>query len=116
VSWPTVPSLIYTDRVKVRTVTWETKDRAGGRVAIPESWSSETYPCSVSASSVSESVTSRDQTVVTHVVTADTRLANLRDQLQWQETGGILTITGIEPAGDANGRLWNHYTQEFLAQ
>ncbi len=114
--WPAVPDLIYTDRVKVRTVTWDTKDRAGGRVPSYGEWSGATYRCAVSASYVSEAQTSSSQSVVSHVVTADRRLANLRDQLRWQETGGILTITGIEPAGDGNGRLWNHYAQEFMSQ
>jgi hypothetical protein len=113
--FPSVPNLIYTDSVRVRVVTWETKDRAGGRVPTYGSWSGDTYRCSVSASGVTEAPTSTAQSIVTHIVTADSRLAGLRDQLQWQETDGILTIIGIEPAGDGNSRLWNHYCQEFVS-
>ena len=55
---------------------------------------------------------SRENMIVTHVVTCNSRLGYLRDQLQWQETGAILTIVGVEPAGDATGRIWNHYCEE----
>jgi hypothetical protein len=115
-SWPRIGDDIYTDRVKARVVTWETKDRAGGRVPSYGAWSATTHRCLVTAVGVAEAPTSASQSVVTHCVTADVRIANLRDQLQWQETAGILTITGIEPAGDANGRIWNHYASEFLSQ
>lgn len=115
-AWPVIPDLIYTDRVKVRTVTWDTKDRAGGRVQSASAWSGSTYRCSVSATSVTPAQMARDQVIITHVVTADTKIGNLRDQLQWQETGGVLTITGIEPAGDANGRVWEHFTEEYMAR
>lgn len=114
--WPAVPDLIYSDRVKARAVTWNTKDKAGGRVPVPGAWSTEAYRCSITATSVDQAVTRGEQSIVTHHVTADSRLGNIRDQLLWMETEAILTIVGIEPAGDIDGRLWVHYTQEFLSQ
>jgi hypothetical protein len=114
--WPTVPDRIYTDRVKVRTVTWDAKDRAAGRQPTFGSWGADTYRCVVSAMGVSDAYEDTTQTVVRHCVTADVRIGNLGDQLQWQETGGILVIDAIEPAGDASCRIWNHYTQEAAPQ
>lgn len=111
--WPSIPSLIYTDSVKVRTVTWS-KDHAGGRQPVNGAWSGKVFPCSVSAASASQQVQhSREGMVVSHVVTSDARLGYLRDQFQWQETGAILTIVAVEPAGDGTGRIWNHYVQEL---
>jgi hypothetical protein len=112
--WPAIPILIYTDAVKVRSVTWTTKDAAGGRVPTYGAWSGSEYACSVSAVSANEqAVHSRENMVVSHVVTSNTRLGYLRDQLQWQETGAVLTITSVEPAGDGTGRIWNHYATEL---
>ena len=110
--WPAIPPLIYTDAVAPRSVTWATKDRAGGRVPTPGAWGAP-VACSVSAASASAvQIHSRDGFVVSHVVTCDSRLGNYRDQLQWQETGAILTITAVEPAGDGTGRIWNFYCDE----
>ena len=110
--WPTIPPLIFTDSVKVRTVTWEGKDAAGGRMPTVGAWGSE-HECSVSAAGANDvAIHSRENMVVTHVVTCLDRLGSLRDQLQWQETGAILTIQGVEPAGDGTGRIWNHYCEE----
>ena len=109
--WPKIPTLVFTDLVKARSVAWS-KDRAGGRLPTPGSWG-QSIPCSVSAASAAAvQIHSRDGFVVTHVVTCLGRLGNYRDQLQWQETGAILTITAVEPAGDGMGRIWNHYTDE----
>ena len=110
-AWPGIPPLIYTDSVKARSATWG-KDAAGGRVPTYGSWGSA-VDCSVSAASaIQVQQHSRDGMVVSHVVTANTRLGYLRDQLQWQETDAILTIVAVEPAGDGTGRIWNHYAEE----
>lgn len=110
--WPAIPTLIYTDAVSPRAVSWATKDRAGGRVPTPGSWG-PAVACSVSAASAAAvQIHSRDGFVVTHVVTCNDRLGNYRDQLRWEETGAILTITAVEPAGDGTGRIWNHYADE----
>lgn len=112
--WPTVPeSLLYTDLVKVRTATWGTHDKAAGRTVTYGDWSTDVYPCTVAGASAKDvTIHSRESALVTHVVTASTRLGYVRDQLQWQETDAILTIVGVEPTGDANSRAWNHYVEE----
>ncbi len=111
-AWPHIPNLIYTDAVRVRTVTWPTKDAAGGRVPTTGGWG-EAVLCSVSAASAQDvELHSRENMVVSHVVTSNGRLGYLRDQLQWQETGAILTISAVEPAGDGTGRIYNHYCDE----
>ena len=112
-AWPRIPSLIYTDQVAVKPVISWGKDAAGGRVpTYATSWSVP-YDCSVSAAGANDvAIHSRENMVVTHVVTCNSRLGYIRDQLQWQETGAILTVIGVEPAGDAEGRIWNHYCEE----
>lgn len=109
--WPDIPDIIYTDAVCVRTATWS-QDHAKGRQPTYGPWG-QPMECSVSAASASSSAQhSRESMVVSHVVTADDRYGYIRDQLQWQETGAILTIVAVEPAGDGNGRIWNHYCEE----
>ena len=109
--WPMIPPLIYTDSVQHRAVTWS-QDRAGGRVPSYGSWGAS-VSCSVSAASATETAQhSRESMIVSHVVTCNTRLGYLRDQLLWAETGAILTIVSVEPAGDGMGRVWNHYAEE----
>lgn len=110
--WPAIPPLIFTDFVRARAVAWAMKDSAGGRLPTPSAWGSP-VACSVSAAGANDvAVHSRENMVVTHVVTCKSRLGHLRDQLQWQETMAILTIVGVEPAGDGTGRIWNHYCEE----
>lgn len=109
--WPKIPPLIYTDSVKARTATWS-KDAAGGRVPTYGAWGGS-VACSVSAVTATEvAIHGRESAMVSHVVTCNDRLGYLRDQLQWQETGAILTIVAVEPAGDGCGRIWNHYCEE----
>ena len=111
-AWPIIPPLIYTDEVKARASTWGTKDAAAGRTVTYGAWGN-VVACSVSAASASQiQVHSRESMIVSHVVTCNDRLGYLRDQLQWQETGAILTIVSVEPAGDGTGRIWNHYCEE----
>lgn len=109
--WPTIPPLIYTDAVSVRSVSWS-KDAAGGRVASYGGWGNP-VSCSVSAASAEQTQQhSREGMIVSHVVTSNTRLGYLRDQFRWQETGAVLTIVSVEPAGDGTGRIFNHYAEE----
>ena len=110
--WPGIPPLVYTDSVKARAATWS-KDAAGGRVPTYGAWGGS-VACSVSAASaVQAQQHSRENMIVSHVVTSNARLGYLRDQLLWAETGAILTINAVEPAGDGTGRVWNHYAQEI---
>ncbi len=115
--WPNIPRLIYTDAVSVRRVAWAQDAIKGRQAAYPDGWSGESYECSVSAASADDQVRhSRENMIVTHCVTCNTRLGSIRDQLLWAETGAVLTIVGVEPAGDGTGRVWNHYTEEHPAR
>lgn len=110
--WPHIPTLIYTDFVRVRPASWAMKDAAGGRVPTYGGWSAY-VAASVSAAGADDvAIHSRESMVVTHVVTCNERLGYIRDQIQWAETGAILTILSVEPAGDGDGRIWNHMTEE----
>ena len=117
--FPSIPiDLIFSDTVQARSVVWvnpggtPSKDAAGGRKAVPGPWSCS-FNCAVSAAgAVDVANHSRENMIVTHVVTCSTRLGGVRDQLLWSETGAILTIVGTEPAGDNTGRIWNHYVEE----
>jgi len=109
--WPRIPTLVFTDSVRFRSSSW-TKDQAGGRVLAEGPWG-PIVSCSVAAAGATDvELHSREGMVVSHVVTTIFRLGYLRDQLWWQETGAILTVMGVEPAGDGRGRVWNHYCEE----
>ena len=110
--WPNIPTLIYTDSVQFRTMSWG-KGSSGGRKETPGVWS-QSFNCSISAASADDIMThSRESMQVSHVVTMNRRLGGIRDQFLWEETGTILGIVSIEPAGDGRGRIWNHYVQEY---
>ena len=112
-AWPHIPDLIYTDEVRVRSTSWTTKDAAAGRQPTYGAWS-DYSDASVSAAGANDiAVHSRESMTVSHVVTCNNRLGYMRDQIQWAETGAILTIVGVEPAGDGTGRIWNHYVTEL---
>ena len=110
-AFPRIPRVIFMDQVKSRSGSFS-KDATGGRVLAEGAWG-QSVRCSVSAAGASDVEThSRENMLVSHVVTSYARLGYIRDQLQWQETGAILTIVGVEPAGDGEGRIWNHYCEE----
>lgn len=110
--WPLIPRVIYTDTVTPVTISSWTKDAAGGRVPVFGS-QGDPVSCSVSAASANDTAQhSRESMVVSHVVVSNSRLGYLRDHLLWEETGAILTIVSVLPAGDAGGRIWEHYCEE----
>jgi hypothetical protein len=115
--WPLIPRLIYSDDVRVKTLTGWTSDRSKGRKPLYSEWSSQTYPCSVSAASAEDSMEhSRESQIVSHVVTANKKLGGVQDQLEWQETGSVFRILNVLPAGDRTGRIFEHFVEEYAVK
>ena len=107
--WPFIPDLIMTDWTAWRKVASWSTDKALGRVPTygPEG---PAVPCAVDTSSASMvDAHGRQAMVVQHRVTfreADFPGLHIRDQGTWFEGCKTLTVTGIEPIGDANGRAY----------
>jgi hypothetical protein len=116
--WPSIPMLVFTDRIRFRSATWG-KDGVSGRLASYGGWG-RWVSCSVSTPTTSDqdkfhlTAHGREEMKVSHIVTLNNSSypgLKVRDQLQWQETGYTLVVLGIEPAGDGRGRIWNLYCE-----
>ena len=112
-AWPLIPDLIFTDSV-THLATTHGKDAAGGKTRTSAT-SGSSYRCAVMAASASDTAQhSQDGYLVSHVVTCETKIGRAQDILVWAETGSRLRVLAIEPAGDGNGRIWNHYCEEMV--
>lgn len=111
--WPRIPNLIHTDRVTWQPITGWTQDAALGRVPAYGTASSQIV-CTVQpeqASMIDEH--GRQAMLVNHTVITSTNPGfKIRDQLIWLEGGKILTIVGVQPTGDARGRIWELNCEE----
>ncbi len=107
--WPAIPTLIFTDSTTWQRITSWTTDKVAGRVPV---YGAVTQPltCSVAPTSA-QMVDShgRESLVVQHMVTFDAATfpnLHIRDQGTWIEGGKTLSVIGVEPEGDANGRIY----------
>ena len=115
-AWPSIPYLILTDSVRAVPVTGWTGDAAGARVPAYGA-ASAPIPCSVTTHGAETAGDHRRQGMKsTHTVTfvADPGVP-IRSQLLWAEGNRTLTVVGIVPAGDANGRIWEYECEEWSA-
>jgi len=107
--WPSIPTIIFTDSTTWSKVTSWTTDKVAGRVPVYGA-AGPPIACSVSPTSA-EMVDAhgRQAMVVRHMVTFDAASfpgLHIRDQGTWLEGNKGLTVIGVEPKGDAIGRIY----------
>jgi hypothetical protein len=107
--WPSIPTLIFTDSTTWQKVTSWTKGKVADRKPVYGPVS-QPITCSVAPTSA-QMVDAHgvEVMVVQHQVTFDAASfpgLHIRDQGTWLETGATLAVIGVEPEGDANGRIW----------
>jgi hypothetical protein len=114
--WPTLKEFAVSDRVKIRRAVVSQDASKGRKYTYPGDWEAKQHQCAVLVASGEEvDQFSREGQVVRYTVVADHRLGVYRDQLQWQETGSVLTIVSIMPSGSAVARTWDHHCEEHTA-
>lgn len=107
--WPTIPMLIFTDSTSWQKVSSWTTGKVADRVPSYGAMGPP-LPCAVETISADTiDAHGRQSMVVEHRVTFDASTfpgLHIRDQGVWIEGNKTLTVKGVEPAGDANGRIY----------
>ena len=108
-AWPKIPTTIFTDSTTWQKVTSWTKGKVADRQPV---YGTVSLPIACSVSPTSAQMVDahgRQAMVVQHQVTFDAATfpgLHIRDQGTWLETGATLAVIGVQPEGDATGRIW----------
>ena len=114
--WPTLKEFAVSDKVKIRRASVTQDASKGRRYLYNDDWEQKDHACAVLVASGEEvDKFSREGQVIRYTVVSQERLGVYRDQLQWQETGSVLTIVSIQPSGSAVARTWDHHCEENTA-
>lgn len=114
---PPVVDPVTASYVRIRRVAGRISGKVGGRQILFGDWS---VPIPVSLKGVKRGIgvsdmrTQMREHLVTNyeVVFTDEPFVGLRDQLSWDETGKLLTVTGVMPVGDPGTRAWCVFAEE----
>jgi len=107
--WPIIPALVLTDTTTWSKATGWTVDKALGRVPVYGPVGPP-IACAVESSGAAMvDAHGRTGMVVQHSITFTAAAfpgLHIRDQGTWIEGGKTLTVVGVQPSGDALGRIY----------